>query len=311
MIVYSMLRSFFLIFLLTVNLSLSFAQSNFELMVLGISQDGGYPQAGCQKVCCQIYEKIKTDKHYITSLALIDKNTNSVWLIDCTPDFKEQWTMVDLYLNGNAKLKGIILTHAHIGHYLGLAQLGREVMGADAVPVYVMPRMKSFLESNGPWDQLVKLENIKLREIQNESVVKLTEELELKPVLVPHRDEYSEVVGFIIYGPHKTISFIPDIDKWENWDKDIGEVIESSDISFIDATFYDENELPDRDMSEIPHPFVVESMDLLKNLTHKNKSKVHFIHLNHTNPLHYDSELLKSLREKGFNVAEQGQVVEF
>ena len=63
-------------------------------------------------------------------------------------------------------LSGIFLTHAHMGHYTGLMWLGKEVMGAAKVPVHAMPRMAAYLRSNGPWSQLVKLENIELREMR-------------------------------------------------------------------------------------------------------------------------------------------------
>ena len=110
------------------------------------------------------------------------------------------------------------MTHAHIGHYSGLMQLGREVMGAKNVVVYAMPKMKKYLEENGPWNQLVKLKNIKLFPIKDKEEVLLARDLIIEPFLVPHRDEFSETVGYNIIGPNESMLYIPDIDKWEKWE---------------------------------------------------------------------------------------------
>ena len=124
------------------------------------------------------------------------------------------------------------------------------------------------------------------------------------PFLVPHRDEYSETVGFMITGPNKSVIFIPDIDKWEKWDRDIIEEISRVDYAFIDGTFYDGEEINNRDISEIPHPFIIESMTKFKKLPSKEKSKIYFIHLNHTNPLlDPGSEASQQVSSRGFHVA--------
>src|SRR5207253_749477 len=120
------------------------------------------------------------------------------WLIDATPDFPSQLRTLDEAAPRAANaplLDGILLTHAHIGHYLGLAQLGREVLGAHAIRVYAMPRMRAFLEANGPWDQLVRLHNIELTPLTAGVEVALNERIAITPLVVPHRDEYSETVG--------------------------------------------------------------------------------------------------------------------
>ncbi|MFT6408897.1 MAG: pyrroloquinoline quinone biosynthesis protein B [Arenicella sp.] len=183
---------------------------------------------------------------------------------------------------------------------------GHEAMGADQVPVYSMPRMRSFLETNGPWSQLVSYKNIVLRDLQNNRVVTL-KQLKVTPFLVPHRDEFSETVGYRIDGPNKTAVFIPDIDKWSKWSVDLTELLKSVDYALLDATFFGEGELPGRDMSKVPHPLVTESMDLLEKLLPEQKNKVWFIHMNHTNPLLRDnSQEAELLKSKGFNIAIEG-----
>ena len=159
--------------------------SNPHVIVLGVAQDGGAPHAGCSKECCE-ERWDNPEKHLkVSSIAIVDPKTNETWIIDATPDFASQLNSVS-----NNDLKGIFLTHAHIGHYTGLIHLGREVMGAKETPVYAMPKMKQFLETNGPWNQLVRLNNISIQKINDNVAVQLNERLSITPFLVPHRDEY-------------------------------------------------------------------------------------------------------------------------
>ena len=276
------------------------------VIVLGIAQDGGVPHAGCTKACCAERWDDPEKQVLVSCLGIVDPQTNEVWMIDATPDFPKQYHV--LTQNGNCSLKGILLTHAHMGHYTGLMHLGREVMGAKSLPVYVMPGMKTFLESNGPWDQLVTLGQIELKPMKNKSIQPLNERISIKPFLVPHRDEYSETVGYKVVGPSHSLVYIPDIDKWENWDRDIGEVILENDYILIDGTFFGDGEIPNRSMEEIPHPFIIESMERFNNLSEKEKSKIRFIHLNHTNPaLNNESAERKSMTLKGLKVARRNE----
>jgi pyrroloquinoline quinone biosynthesis protein B len=171
--------------------------------------------------------------------------------------------------------------------------------------------MKKFLETNGPWSQLVNNSNITLQPLQDEKTIRLSANVSIRPFLVPHREEYSETVGYRIEGPQKKVLFIPDIDKWEKWKTDIRAAIAGVDYAFIDATFYDAQEINNRDIREIPHPFVVESLDLFKDLPQKEKNKIHFIHLNHTNPLlDPQSPQTEKLLKAGFRIARRDEVFE-
>jgi pyrroloquinoline quinone biosynthesis protein B len=189
--------------------------------------------------------------------------------------------------------------------------LGREALGAKSMPVYAMPRMQDYLIKNGPWSQLVQLENIDLKPIRIDSAVVLNKRISVTPIQVPHRDEFTETVGFMIHNNNKKALFIPDIDKWNKWDRSIIDYIKKVDIALLDATFFKNGEI-NRDMNEIPHPFVEESMQLFENLSTKEKQKIHFIHFNHTNPLLIDgSEAQKKILEKGFNIAKQELLISF
>ena len=276
-------------------------KSNYTLKILGVVQDGGFPHLGNNKTCC---ENIKQDK-YVTSLMLMNNENNESFLFDASPDINKQLNFMGDRIKKD--LKGIFLTHAHIGHYTGLMYFGREALNSKLVNVYAMPRMKKFLEKNGPWSQLVSLQNISIIELSNESKISIDSNVIVQPVEVPHRAEFSETVGYKIYGPNKTALFIPDIDKWYLWEKSIIDEIKQVDYAIIDATFYDSKEVNYRDISEIPHPFVTESMDLFDSIDIKEKNKIYFIHLNHTNPLiNKDSDQYKLVRSKGYNVAEEG-----
>lgn len=275
------------------------------ITILGIAQDAGFPQADCQKEHCQQFWDGEVEKRHVVSLGLTDQTTGQNWMFEASPDFTAQLHQLKS-TSGYNDLSGVFLTHAHIGHYTGLIYLGHEVMGASEVPVYAMPRMKSYLETNGPWSQLVTMNNISLQEIKSGSAIRLTPNLSVTPFLVPHRDEYSETVGYRIESPNKKVLFIPDINKWHIWEKDIIKEIASVDLALLDGTFYSASELPGRDMSEIPHPYIEESIELFNTLPESEKSKIMFIHFNHTNPLILDSPERKKVARLGYKVAWEG-----
>ena len=276
-----------------------------SLKVLGTIQDGGIPHLGCNKKCCEEYFLNQTQRIGVSSLGISNLKNNKNYLIDATPDINFQLKKLIGNENISKKLNGIFITHAHMGHYSGLLNLGRESFSSSLVPLFVMPKMYEFISSNGPWDQLVKLKNVDLKSLSNNKPEVLGDNLSIVPFLVPHRDEYSETVGYKIIGPNKTALFIPDIDKWEKWEISIVELVKEVDYAFLDGTFYDAKEINNRDISEIPHPFIIESLELFKNLSVVDKNKVYFIHLNHTNPaIDKSSAPFKNITYKGFNVAE-------
>ena len=275
------------------------------LMVLGITQDTGYPQINCSESCCEVAWDKTELKKMTTSLAIVDPISNQQWILDATPNITEQLHLLNK-TSGIKNIEGIFITHAHIGHYTGLMYFGKEGMNTSKIPVYVMPKMKKFLEKNAPWSQMVKSKNISLNLIKDQSFIQLNERIRITPFLVPHRDDYSETVGFKIQTKSKISIFIPDIDKWEIWDKDIISIVKDTDYAFLDGTFYKNGEL-NRDMSQIPHPFIEESMELFSKLPNRDKNKIYFIHMNHTNPLLIENSKEKNkVHENGFNVAVQG-----
>lgn len=277
-----------------------------SLIVLGTLQDAGAPHIACKKKCCEDLFVQPNINLQIVSLGIIDPISKKNYLFEATPDIVTQMKTLSK-LNAFSEQEtpdGIFLTHAHIGHYAGLMYLGKEAMDAQKVPVFAMPKMKAFLENNGPWNQLVTEENIDIKPLQNEQSIRLTPQFNVTPFAVPHRDEYSETVGYKIVGPNESVLFIPDIDKWHLWKKNIIKEIREVNYAFIDATFFDAAEVNNRDISEIPHPFIIESMELFKDMPLSEKQKIYFIHFNHTNPaINLNSEKAKLIIKNGFNIA--------
>ena len=272
------------------------------IQVLGIVQDAGYPHIGCEKDCCNA---VSPGDYFVSCLGLVDKTNNKRYLFDATPDIHNQLNLLEKFPDANL-VDGIFLTHAHIGHYTGLMYLGREGLGGKNIMVYALKRMSRFLTKNGPWDQLVKLNNISIQTISNKEFVKLSENIFVIPIRVPHRDEYSETVGYKIIGKSKKILFIPDIDKWDEWKKSIIEEVKLVDYAFIDGTFYNGTEL-NRDMREIPHPSIEETLQLFSNQPVAERNKIYFIHINHTNPILANKNGIRDLVEGlGFNIAQRG-----
>ena len=277
--------------------------SNNYIKVLGITQDGGYPHPGCNEECCNLAWSNKNLKKLISSIAIVDELSKKYWLIDITPDFKEQLNMID----SSFSLEGIFLTHAHIGHYIGLVDLGLEVMNLKNINVYAMPKMKSFLEDNAPINFLITNKNINPIQITDNIYIDLNKDVKISPFLVPHRNELSETVGYKILSKNKSVIYLPDID---SWNIDIIDVIKQNDILFLDGTFYDKNEINHRNIDKIPHPSILESINKFKEIKNISRKKIYFTHLNHTNILlRKDSKEYASFVSKGYNIAYDGQVV--
>lgn len=278
------------------------------VLVLGTAQDGGYPQAGCRKACCRAVWEQRLPHQLVSCIAIVDPQRKQQWMIDATPDFVEQLHLLT-QTSGQPQLDGILLTHAHMGHYTGLMHLGREAMSTTRTHVYAMPRMSEYLSKNGPWSQLVGLQNIEIKPLQEGESLMLNEQISLVPLRVPHRDEFSETVGFRIITPQRKVVFIPDIDKWQKWNQSLSDLVRQNDVVLLDGTFFEDGEIA-RPMAEVPHPFVTETMSLLASLPTSERRKVQFIHLNHTNPaLRPNTPQRRAIREQGFGVATQGQKI--
>ena len=272
-----------------------------EAVVLGVAQDGGVPHAGCRQPLCVSARRDPAKRVLVASLGLIDPEAGKRFLVDATPDLAAQMEAL------GGRPDGILLTHAHIGHYLGLAQLGREVLGARGVPVICTPAMVRFLRDNRPWSRLVSQGNVAVREIEPGVEVSLTPGLRVTAIPVPHRDEDSDTVAFLIRGAGRKILWLPDIDKWDKWDRRLEDFLADPTLTaFVDGTFFSADEIPGRSIAEIPHPLVPETLARVAPVPNV-RGRVFFVHLNHTNRLLWDAGAAEDLVRKGLGVAREGQ----
>ncbi len=287
--------------------------SRYELFVLGRAQDGGLPHLGCDREACCAAARRSGRVETPACLGILDTETGALALIEATPGIERQVALLHKLAHspprGRQPVDAVLLTHAHVGHYLGLAQLGREVAATRGMPVYCTARMAEFLRSNGPWSQLVALDQIELRPIEN-GRFSLFDDLDVEAVAVPHRDEFSDTVAFKIHGPERTVLFCPDVDAWNRHDGLLERLMDGVDVAYLDATFYDGRELPERSRAEIPHPPMVDTMRRLADVARAAPGRVRFIHLNHTNPAFNDPTLAGEINARGFRIAVVGERVE-
>ena len=250
------------------------AASPWELVILGVAQDAGIPHLGCDKGVCAEIKKGKRKPEKVSSIGLVNKTTGESYLFDATPDIRAQLTT----LNGGKKPSGVFLTHGHMGHYTGLLYFGRESVDWKGVPVFGSARMGKYLAGSDPWKFILE-RNLTLREIAPDQAVDLPGGVKVTGFTVPHRDEFTDTYGYLIEGPDRKAVFIPDIDRWERWDRDIRTLAGTADLLFLDGTFSTPGEIGARDITQIPHPMIPHTRELLKG----TKAKLWFIHLNHTN----------------------------
>ncbi len=290
------------------------------LVTLGTAQDGGLPQLGCRRDCCERARRDPTRSRRVTSLLLVDPASEQRWLFDASPDLPEQVELAREHPVGfeppsaeggrGPLFDGIFPTHAHVGHYLGLAWLGREAYGARGQRIHATERLAGFLERHGPWSLSVETGAFELEVLVPDRELVLNDRLSVTPFLVPHRDEFSDTVGFLIEGPNRSALYLPDIDKWARWDRRIEDYVAGVDVALLDGTFFGPDELPGRAMDEIPHPFIVESLQRFASLAPGERAKIRFTHLNHSNPVADPaSPEAARVRASGMSIARDGDRV--
>lgn len=283
-----------------------------RVVVLGTAQDGGLPQTACACDRCTRARRDPALARRVASLAIHFPKSGHTWLLDATPDIAAQLEEVRTFRprapgrTDRRPLDGVILTHAHIGHYLGLAQFGLESLDSRGLPLLVSPRMAAYLRANGPWSQLVRLDNVAIREFTIGRPFPLEEGVTVTPIKVPHRDEFSDTMAFLIKGPRKSLFYVPDTDTWETWTTPLPDILKDVDEALLDATFYSPDELPDRDLTKIRHPLVTASIELLEPLVKQGRLRVWFTHFNHSNPaLDRDGTARRNIEAHGFHVLDE------
>ncbi|MGE3173061.1 MAG: MBL fold metallo-hydrolase [Planctomycetota bacterium] len=289
------------------------ASNGLDLVVLGTAQDGGLPHFGCDRPCCTAARR---DGRVLwpSCLGVVDRDSGQLLLVEATPRVEEQVALLHqvagAHDRGRRPVDAVLLTHAHIGHYLGLALFGREVASTPGVPVYCSPRMAGFLRGHGPWQQLVGLEQIALHEVLPRTPFAPLSGLQVTAIPVPHRDEFSDTMAFVLRGPRRAVLFVPDIDAWDRAPGLLDELLAGVDVAYVDGTFFDGSELPDRDLAEIRHPLMTDTMRRLAAFARERPGAVRFLHLNHTNPALHDAAVRARVEAAGFGMAARGERVE-
>lgn len=233
--------------------------------VLGIAQDAGVPHTGCTCARC---ERFRGRPLLPASLGLVGEQ--GCYLIDATPALAEQLRLL------GALPDALLLTHLHMGHIAGLLQFGREALAVRALPLHATPPVCGFIETNGPWELLVRDGHLQPVPHAAGERFELEPGLEVESIAVPHRDEYADTVAYLVHGPSRKLLYLPDIDHWEI---DPNELVARCDVALLDGTFFSRDELPRQ--GDVPHPPIEET---LRVLTPESVAKVAFLHLNHTNP---------------------------
>lgn len=285
-------------------------RADCELFVLGIAQDGGLPHFGCERPCCAS-ARATGRTLFPASLGVVDHRCGKLLLVEATPRVEEQVALLHELAGvsgrGRRPVDAVLVTHAHVGHYLGLAFFGREVASTSQLPVFCSPRFAQFLGGHGPWRQLVELQQIELHDFVVGESFAPWPGLTVQALAVPHRDEYSDTMAYLLQGPNRRVLFVPDVDAWEREPALLRRLLDGVDVAYVDGTFYDGSELPERNLAEIRHPLMVRTMELLADVAAARPGAIRFLHCNHTNPVLHDPALVPQLTARGFALAEQGE----
>lgn len=284
---------------------------------MGTAQDGGVPQINCFKDHCARVRSGAASAPRVACLGLVDHAAGKRFVIDATPDFARQvgallapqgtpLPQVDgATVPLHEHLHGVLLTHAHIGHYAGLVHLGKEVAAPRGLPLWASAKMGEFLGTNAPWEALFRNGFAEHRLAEPGTTVQLTERLSVTPFQVVHRPEYSDTLGYLVHGPERTLMYVPDADVWDGWPTPFEQLLQGADLALIDGSFWSHDELGHRVQADIPHPPVSVTIERLEPL--QNRPQIWFTHMNHTNPLWDEHHELHRSLPAGFGVARDGQ----
>ncbi|HIP71074.1 MAG TPA: MBL fold metallo-hydrolase [Anaerolineae bacterium] len=288
---------------------LSFPPNQVTAVILGIMQDGGLPHIGCRcDRCAAAYEDLRQTE-YAACLALVDTRQTPplVYLIDATPDIKFQLDLLADVLGAHPQRPyrlrqpdGIFLTHGHMGHTAGLAQLGPEAMAVEGLRIFAASDLNNLLLAMPLWSPLMK--RLQLTPLIPGRALDLAPDLQVTAVPVPHRDEWGVgTAAFVIQGPNRRLLYLPDIDNWDDW-PNATRILASVDVALVDASFYSANELDGR--APVAHPLVPDTIERFAHLP----TQLALTHINHTNPiLDEDSAEWTAVLASGVQIAHTGQ----
>ena len=269
-----------------------------QVFVLGTAQDGGIPHPGCLCATCRAALVDLRHRRRVVSIAVMGRG-GRVLLVDATPDLPAQTAALAAALERDPPaIDALLLTHAHAGHVMGLAYLGREAMDVRGLPLYASARMARYLAENRPWTHLLERGNVRVVRLEAHAPFAF-DGLEIAPFASVHRDEDTDTLGLEIRGPARRLVYVPDADRFP---EDVVGRIRDADVALVDGTFFAPGELPGRDPAEVPHPFVEESVRVLAGA----RGEVWFTHVNHTNPLVHPDPARRPALPPGFAVLPDG-----
>lgn len=273
-----------------------------SILVLGSGQDGGSPQLG---------NRLGVGPDRTASCVSVISPNGSVVLLDASPDIRTQGRRLlawDLYPSGRQRfVDAVAITHGHMGHYAGLLHFGKEAMSESGLPLVATASFLRFISGNEPWRALVA--GGQLRPAPLDPEISIDTSLSIAGIPVPHRSEYTDTVALSVRVDDRPyLLYLPDIDAWEPW-PDAESTIAQHEIAILDATFSSPDELPGREMAEIAHPLVPDTIDRFSHLT--DTTRIVLSHINHTNELSDPtSAIAERAMTSGFTIARDGLVIE-
>ena len=284
-----------------------------EVVILGSAQDGGVPHAGCVCANCRA---ARTHPELRRRPACLGIRSGDEWLmVDATSAFEEQLHMLWARRPASAghvaeryrPPETLIVTHAHTGHYTGLWQLDKSVLAAPNVAVLAPPQTAALLRSNEPWAAMSRDGYITIEDMDWGRACEPIDGVALTPIQAPHRSEWpTDTAALLVESVQRRVLYLPDIDFWDEWDRDVVETVASVDVAILDGSFWDAPTSPD-----VPHPPIRETMDRLQSVADDGGTRIIFTHLNHSNPaVNPDSPERRELEERGFEVASDGMAID-
>lgn len=273
------------------------------IQILGTAQDGGIPQLGCNCSNCKLAHNDESYARLVASIAIIG-NSNTI-LVDTTPDIVKQLNNLRNYKAPSSKnpIDGVIITHLHLGHYIGLLQFGTEAAATKELAVYTTEEVKEFITTNKPFKYLKERKQISLCRLTLNNEISFNE-FSICPFEVPHRNEDGNTIGIEIKNDKtdSTLLYISDTDSLTN---EIIQKINSAEKVVFDGTFYSEDELPRQ--KDVPHPPMMTTATILG---YQDPKKFYFTHLNHSNPaVNSRSQEAKALEKMNYGIAFDNMVL--
>ncbi len=279
-----------------------------DFVILGTAQDGGIPHAGCLCNRCARAAATGIGARFVASAAVVDASSGAWCLLDPSPDLPRQFARLAAAYKDSFRLSflsaSVFVTHIHLGHYWGLGFLGKEGAGTRGVPVYAGPRAAEFLRRNDPFRRIAEEGRIRIESLSAD--VPWKGFVEITPVAVPHREDFSETFGFLVQGPSARVFYMPDADCV---DARIASAVSTADYAYVDGTFFSPGEIPGLSDGTVPHPPMSVSAEILGSAG-SARTRIRYTHMNHTNPaLNPDGPERKLLEEKGLSLAEDFETV--